>query len=178
MCLVPTGCNGDTECDRLEGLLAHGATDMLSEAGLSTIPPLGWSEWRQDNAWEVSARFAIPQNRKSLTDRIRRINVDPRQARFKYVAALKNVGMRSTEKAPPVVTDSYVAKLYLIRARTDVGQCAAEGGLELIDDEGYFGVYESGRPRSHPVAASEHQRAFYAMAMMDALPKLNEGVRP
>ena len=178
MCRVPTGCHGAADCERLEGLLAHGATDMLSEAGLSTIPPLGWSEWRQDNAWEVSARFAIPQNRRSLTDRIRRINVDPRQARFKYVAALKDVGMQSTEVVPPVVTDSYVAKLYLIRAQTAVGQCAAEGGLQLIDDAAFFGVYESGRPRSHPVAATEHQRAFYAMAMMDALPKLTRGVRP
>ena len=48
MCNIPSGCKpGSTACAQMAGLLAHGTTDALSAKGLITLPPLGWSTWRE-----------------------------------------------------------------------------------------------------------------------------------
>lgn len=174
MCDIPFGCQSDSAiCAQMSGLLAHGVTDALSKKGLITLPPMGWSEWRGDNAWEVAARFALPQNRKSIVDRIIDISVDPKRAANKYIAAIDDVDVETKEdkKTPLISTDEYVTDLSLIKAVTPPNSCMPKREPEILN-KNFYGVYESTRLRTQAKANTEQQRFFHQIALFNALGKL------
>lgn len=180
LCQVPSGCTPDSvDCAQFSALLAHGITDALSERGLITLPPLNWSQWRSDNAWEVSARFSLPENRRSLTDRLIEFSLDPSQTTHKYVAALDDIAFsrQADRKNPFLVTDQYLANLSLIRAHTTPGNCLADKGMEVVDHKDFYGVYASHHTRSQPEASKDQKNLFYQIALINALQNLPKEIR-
>lgn len=175
MCNIPSGCKpGAKVCAQMAGLLAHGTTDALSAKGLITLPPLGWSTWRSDNAWEVAARFALPQNRKSLTDRLIDFSINPKQAANKYIAAIDDIDSATSDNGPEnlLETDEYVTNLSLIKAFTPPDSCVPQHELEFLDDETFYGLYQTSRIEGRAKANPDQQRLFHQIALINALSNL------
>ena len=175
MCNIPSGCKpGSTACAQMAGLLAHGTTDALSAKGLITLPPLGWSTWRSDNAWEVAARFALPQNRKSLTDRLIDFSINPKQAANKYIATIDDIDSATSANGQEALlkVDEYVTNLSLIKAFTPPDSCTPQRELEFLDDKAFYGLYQASRVEGRAKANPDQQRLFHQIALINALSHL------
>ncbi len=177
MCNIPNGCRpGSKKCGQLAGLLVHGLTSSLSEAGHATLPPLNFSDWRQDTAYEVGVRLHLPQDRKSMVGGLRRFSISPRLARIKHVAKLDFVSHEMSPDPDGIsLTDDYYAQLSRVRARTNRNACEPQGEPETIRDEDFLGVISFTRHASQPAPSSESEEAYFKYAIINALPKLSKG---
>ena len=126
VCTVAPACRRNNgPCHRLTALIAHAMTASLGKAGIDTLPPFHFSQWRADQSNDIVVNFALSQIQNLPAEVSQfQFNFEPRDAGVKVRPIIwRDKFLSEVERTKTVETRSWALDLNYQLVSTDPMDC-------------------------------------------------------